>query len=59
MFRILNRDIVRVDFPAPVRPTMPIFSPACIFIDKLEIIKGRFGLYLRKTFSKVISPLKF
>jgi hypothetical protein len=34
----LNRDKARVDFPAPVRPTIPIFSSG--FIDRFMFFKA-------------------
>ena len=39
---------VRLDFPAPVRPTMPIFSPKNIFNVKFERTSGIFYRYLNK-----------
>mmetsp|Transcript_9945 Transcript_9945/g.13057 ORF Transcript_9945/g.13057 Transcript_9945/m.13057 type:complete len:249 (-) Transcript_9945:1012-1758(-) len=47
-----KRQESKVDFPAPVRPTMPIFSPPEIVALKLLSDKGKSGRYLILTFSK-------
>ena len=36
-FFILNNAEIKLDFPAPVRPTIPIFSP--IFISKFTFLR--------------------
>ncbi|MFS7901704.1 hypothetical protein Hanom_Chr01g00002741 [Helianthus anomalus] len=42
----LNRTWIRVDFPPPVLPTTPIFSPPLMLRVIPLITKGVFGRYL-------------
>ena len=42
----LNKQFIIVDFPEPVRPTIPIFYPIFILIVILSRVSGRSSLYL-------------
>jgi len=53
---ILVRARLKVLFPAPVLPTIPILSPAFIFILHPLRTRSVVGLYLRSTSSITISP---
>ena len=44
-------------FPAPVRPTIPIFSPGATRNVSPRKTRGRLGLYLICTFSNTRAPL--
>lgn len=53
---ILIRQFNNVDLPAPVRPTMPIFSPDLILNDISLRMIGRSDLYLVENLSNSIYP---
>jgi hypothetical protein len=55
--KILSKDIIIVDFPLPVLPTTPIFSPAVNTTFNPLKTGSRFGLYLTQKSMKLISPL--
>lgn len=55
--RILNKDIIIVDFPLPVLPTTPILSPAAKITFNPLRTGSRLGLYLTQKSMKLISPL--
>ena len=54
---ILVKARLRVDFPAPVLPTIPTFSPAPILTESPLSTSSVFGLYLSLTSLIKISPL--
>ena len=60
---ILNNAWISVDFPLPVRPTTPIFSPPCMLIVMPFNTRGVLCLYLncrsRETNSCYFILLKF
>ena len=45
MLTNLYNATVRLDFPAPVRPTIPTFSRSLIFTVTLLSANGKFSLY--------------
>lgn len=45
IFSYLNNDKVKVDFPAPVRPTIPTFSPPFTVKLKFFSTKSNPGRY--------------
>lgn len=54
--KILSKQLIRVDFPAPVRPTIPTFSP-CLMLRVIPLItSGSPYLYLAQYFSNFMSP---
>lgn len=55
--KIRSKQLIIVDLPAPVRPTIPIFSPLLIFKFKPLRTKGNSGLYLTFVSTNYISPL--
>ncbi|KAH3670506.1 hypothetical protein OGAPHI_001021 [Ogataea philodendri] len=52
----LKKLVIMVDFPAPVRPTTPIFSPAFTWKETSSITLGRSGAYLIEMFLTSITP---
>ena len=55
--KYLKSDNVIEDLPAPVLPTIPIFSPALMWQVTPERTRSRPGLYLVLKLLKLISPL--
>lgn len=55
---ILENAMKMVDFPAPVRPTTPTFSPGAILRVKPFSTLSVFGLYLKKISLNSTSPFK-
>ena len=53
---ILSSARIIDDFPAPVLPTMPIFSPSFIYILRFFRTKGNPDRYLNEKLFKEISP---
>ena len=53
---IRNKAWISDDLPAPVRPTIPIFSPGFILNVRLSRTIGRVGSYRNDTFLNSISP---
>jgi hypothetical protein len=47
-YKIRNKQFINVDFPAPVRPTIPTLSPFYILILIFLITKGNPSLYLEQ-----------
>lgn len=54
---IRNRPSVKLDFPAPVRPTIPIFSPDLMLNDMSLRAKSSSVRYLTEQSLNSISPL--
>ena len=55
--KILNKARAKLLFPAPVRPTIPIFSPGFIVISTLFKTLSSVFLYLTEYCSNTIFPL--
>ncbi|KAH3666043.1 hypothetical protein OGAPHI_004232 [Ogataea philodendri] len=53
----LKKLVMIVDFPAPVRPTTPTFSPELTWKETPSMTLGRSGAYLIEMFLTSISPL--
>ena len=53
---ILKSKLNKVDFPAPVRPTIPTFSPALINTLIYDKTQGRSDRYLTLTYTNLIYP---
>ncbi|KAH3662633.1 hypothetical protein OGAPHI_005885 [Ogataea philodendri] len=48
--------VMMVDFPAPVRPQIPIFSDGWISIVRSRKTSGKSGRYLKLTWSNLMAP---
>lgn len=55
-YNILNKQLINVDLPAPVRPTTPTFSAFYIFNDIYLITNGNPYLYLAEYLLNYILP---